>query len=359
MTETVREIRGEPAIVHCSSLAETADGTLLCVWYEGSYETAPDTALRIARRPAATSGGRTGTPADWSAPQTLLALAGVPLGNPVLWRDAGGTLRLLFTALTAESWTEGILLEMRSDTDGLDWSPPSVVTARKGFMPKTRPLVLPGPRVLFPIYHEAEYCPYVMIAEDPDRPHLGAIVGETMARGIAIQPAITQLSDDTLLMLCRSRRGTVWKSLSPNGGYSWSICRPTGIPNPDSAIDLLRAPLSEDVPTGSGNPSLILAGNLSSSSRRALHLAVSEDDGVTWTRRSTVAEGEGEYSYPSAIATADGSVWVSYTEDRYRIRACRLAPDEIPQCRPEDHIRTDATEGSGPAEISGQAGSSA
>ncbi len=358
MTETVREIRDTPAIVHCSTLAECGDGSLLCVWYEGPYETSDRTVLRCARR-VADSGDRreaggnppgsaagTGRGNRWSAPQTILALDSVPLGNPVLWRDGSGVLRLLFAMLLAESWTETVLLELRSDDDAESWSEPMLFLGRTGFMPKTRPCIVPDGRLVVPLYHEADYCPYVLLVDDPRAPHRGELVAETMARGKVIQPAIVERDDGSLFMLARSNRGRVWSSVSPNGGRSWSICRPTDIPNPDSAIDLIRcgspghpggsSPLSDESSNVRGESStlagvrapLLLTGNFQASGRSRLEAAFSTDEGRSWRRRIVLAEGDGEYSYPSALAAADGSIWISYTEDRYRIAVRRIEVDD-------------------------------
>ncbi len=346
MTETVREIRDVPAIVHCSTLAECADGSLLCVWYEGPYETSSRTVLRCARRSADSSDRReagnapagravgAGLEARWSAPETIFALDGVPLGNPVLWRDGSGMLRLLFAMLLAESWTETVLLELRSDDDGLSWGAPTLFLGRKGFMPKTRPLVMPDGRLIVPLYHEANYCPYVLLVDDPSAPYSGTLVAETMARGTVIQPAIVERADGSLFMLARSNRESAWSSVSPNGGRSWSICRPTGIPNPDSAIDLIRCGGSSDF-TGESSKligaraPLLLTGNFQATGRSRLEAAFSTDEGRSWNRRIVLADGGGEYSYPSALASRDGAIWVSYTEDRYRIAVRRIEVDDV------------------------------
>jgi hypothetical protein len=52
------------AAFHCSTITEAANGDLLCLWYGGSFESADDQTLFLARR---RRGER-----DWQAPQPLI-----------------------------------------------------------------------------------------------------------------------------------------------------------------------------------------------------------------------------------------------------------------------------------------------
>jgi predicted neuraminidase len=102
----------------------------------------------------------------------------------------------------------------------------------------------------------------------------------------------------------------MWKSVSPNGGLSWTICKPTNIPNPHAALDLVKARSGE----------LLMAFNNSSRDRYSISLALSEDDGKTWSYLLDFDGGEGEYSYPCLIQDKSGRFHVTYTQDRYRIK---------------------------------------
>lgn len=324
-SEIVREIRDEPVLVHCSTIVENSSGMLLCVWYEGPYETSSRTVLRCARRPASGTPSGAHGEAAWSSPETVIELDGVPLGNPVLWKDNAGSMRLLFPMLVGESWTEGILVEMKSHDEGVTWGGPRLFYGRKGFMPKTRPCLLSNGTVIVPLYHEAEFCPYLLILNDPDEPYKGSLVGETMARGKVIQPAVVELSNGDVLLMGRSRTGWISQSVSHNNGNSWTICSDTGIPNPNSAVDLVNAGQNPST----GTDVLYLVANVSARMRTELSLLISEDSGANWTHQLQIVAGDGEYSYPSAIQTEDGSMWMTYTEDRYRIRAVRISHEQI------------------------------
>jgi predicted neuraminidase len=91
---------------------------------------------------------------------------------------------------------------------------------------------------------------------------------------------------------------------------SWSICKPTLLPNPYAAIDLLKA--SSGV--------LLLAFNNSPDNRYSISIALSKDAGQTWSYLRNIDQGEGEYSYPCLIEDSHGLFHMTYTENRYRIK---------------------------------------
>lgn len=316
----VTEIVAEPAIVHCSSVIETGD-ELVCVWYEGPYETSHETVIKISRRK--TAGGA------WSSPAVLFDFNGLALGNPVLWKADGEDLYITFPVLIDESWTEGLLFYSSSSDRGITWREASLFLPRKGFMPKTRPVRVNDGPLLFPLYHEADLCPYLMIINDVRTPLASALVAETMARGKAIQPAIVESEEGRLLMFARTNQGTIWQSVSHNGGYSWSIFEPTNLPNPDSAVDLCR-----------NQDKLLLVYNDSAQDRSNLRAALSKDGGRSWYAARTIVEGEGEYSYPSLMCSANGIYHLSFTENRYVIRHSVFDTNWVEASPLEEPLRT-------------------
>ena len=329
--ETVYEVQSEPAIVHCSTIIRMRNGDLLCAWYQGSYETSSDTVLKISRRNGDGSGGiDVGKAGQWSDPIVLFDFRGAPLGNPVLWRPPEGSpggrstsgdqsVYITFSVLTAEDWKSSLLFYSRSDDEGRTWTSPALFLSSPGFMSKTKPVSPADGSVLFPLYHEGEYCPYVMRINDFSSPMSSSLVAETMARRKAIQPALFNIDGQRILMMCRTNQGTVWRSVSYNEGYSWSILRPTNLPNPDSAVDLFAAT----------NDRIGIVYNPSADERNVLALGVSDDDGQSWERRTDVVSGDGEYSYPFTVNLPDGRVAVSFTDSRYAIRVAHVDPAAV------------------------------
>jgi predicted neuraminidase len=72
---------------------------------------------------------------------------------------------------------------------------------------------------------------------------------------------------------------------------------------------------------------IVLVCNPTPAGRTPLSLLVSEDNGETWPQRRDVETEPGEYSYPSVIQAADGTVHVVYTYQRKQIYHLVLDPD--------------------------------
>jgi predicted neuraminidase len=132
----------------------------------------------------------------------------------------------------------------------------------------------------------------------------------------AIQPCILMYPDGRLQVLCRTRQGVIAACWSSDGGLSWGPMHATSLPNPDSGIDAVS------LRDGRG----VLAYNPSQEARTPLCLAVTSD-GHIWRDALVLEDAGGEYSYPAIIQASDGSLHVTYTWNRRRIRHVRVSPD--------------------------------
>ena len=137
-----------------------------------------------------------------------------------------------------------------------------------------------------------------------------------------IQPALWETSRGDVRMFLRSsdRIGRIVASSSQDGGLTWEAARPTQIPNPNSGIDVVRL----------RDGRLVLVYNHLRVGRDAIHLAVSNDEGDTWSDPLLLEGGEGEFSYPAVIQTADGLVHITYTWKRTHIRHLVVDPNRLP-----------------------------
>ncbi len=70
----IREIKESPAMCHCASIIESAEEKLICVWYEGAYETSSDTVIKISYWNSETC--------ELGESATLFGFQDTPLGNP-------------------------------------------------------------------------------------------------------------------------------------------------------------------------------------------------------------------------------------------------------------------------------------
>jgi predicted neuraminidase len=164
-----------------------------------------------------------------------------------------------------------------------------------------------------------------------------------------------------LLAFYRSRwADNVYRSVSTDGGHSWSAPRPTELPNNNSSIMALtlaggeialafnessaadatgrRLSLYDDI--GGDEPAAPPSTGRSAfwgAPRAPMTLALSSDGGLTWPHRRNLEVGDGfcmtnnskdklnrEFSYPSLCQTPDGAVHVAYTYWRQAIKYVRV-----------------------------------
>jgi predicted neuraminidase len=286
-----------PPMFHSPTLCALPGDQLLAVWYAGSYEGAADTVLVSARRTL--TGG-------WSQPTLQLALPGLPLGNPVLYAEQQ-SVSLYFVILYGTWWTDARLARIESTNGGKTWSAPELLRPESGLMLRTPPIRLRTGALLLPVYDERTWAPLVL------RQEAGTcdwqLLGDTTARGKAIQPALAELEDGSVLMYSRSNCGRIFASWSFNAGQSWTASQPTTQPNPNSSIALVSTP----------GDLLVLVYNPDQQGRERLGVSVSTDMGKTWTPPRLLARGRAEYSYPTLLVMRSGTFHTVFTRNRTNI----------------------------------------
>lgn len=290
-------------MAHCATLTALADGTLLCAWFGGSYETAPDVAILAARRAPGAPG--------WSSPQVIAAVPGRSLGQPVFLPRPDGTLWLFFDVIMGVDWTSAIPHWQHSRDGGITWDPPAPLMETLGLMFRSKPLVLPG-RIILPVYDERTWQSLMLISDDDGRSWRRTAPLVSPAGNI--HPCVVPLSDGRLLAYLRTggAGGVIWRAESADGGESWTEPEPTALPNPNSGIDLIRL--------ASGR--LALAFNDSDRLRTPLCVALAGED-ECWRWKRTIEDGHAEYSYPTLLQTG-ATIHLVYTARREHIHAAHF-----------------------------------
>jgi predicted neuraminidase len=308
---------------HASTIVETRDHVLLAAWFGGSAEGQDDVEIWVSRKEQ----GK-----DWSLPRAVTSTPNMPVWNPVLFVEADTTWLFFKVGPSPREWVGAW---RRSIDSGRTWSAASYLPAGLIGPVRTKPLDLGGGVWLAGSSVEAGYrwdspadAPYrawaVWVERTEDHGRTWSRYGPVAVPGEpfgVIQPTLWQSGGAEIRMLMRStnRIGRIVASSSGDGGRSWSPAVPTNLPNPNAGIDVVRL----------NDGRLILVYNHMTEGRNALHLAVSDDDGITWGQPRLLEDGPGEYSYPAVIQSADGLVHVTYTWRRTRIRHVVIDPARI------------------------------
>ena len=297
---------------HAPTLAETSGGELVAAWFGGAHEKSPDTAIWLSRR-------ETG---NWTAPREVangIMPRGerLPVWNPVLFQPRAGPLLLFYKVGPDPSRWWGMW--MASEDGGRRWTTAQRLTDGIVGPSKNKPVELSDATILSPSSSEGSGWKLFIERSTDHGQHwqsIGPLAGAVDYQ--AIQPALLVWSPRRVQLLARSRQNGIVQSVSMDGGQSWSQLTATDLANPNSGIDaqVLR------------DGRALLVYNPTRWRRTPLRVAMSSD-GQHWRDALTLAEGWGEYSYPSIIQSVDGLVHVVYTWKRERIRHVVLDPGAV------------------------------
>jgi predicted neuraminidase len=316
---------------HPSSVAELDNGDLFLAFYGGAGEYATETRVFGSRL-------RKGSRA-WSAPVVIAGNPFYSMGNPVVWQAPEGTLWLFFVVRPGATWSTSRIAAKISRDRGESWSDAFVVSWEAGMMVRSRPILLADGAYLLPIYHEtgtdtektAPDTSSLFLRFDPAT-KTWTESNRVFSRLGNLQPAVVELEPGRLLALCRrggdyepGDDGNVVRTESSDGGRTWSPGVETDFPNPNAAVELIRL----------RNGHLLFLYNDSPNDRTPLRAAISTDGGKTWPHRRNVAEGPGDFAYPTALQAKDGRIHVIYTSDeRTTIRHAVFPESAILEARP-------------------------
>ena len=320
---------------HASSICQLPGGDLLACCYTGKQEGAPDQVI-IGSRYTAQEG-------RWSRPEVWVSVTNRAAGNPRIFMGPEDGEVWLVAPVDYGAWCSGgtWLFLKRSRDEGRTWSDLELLHFQPGILGKNKPLV-EGRLCILPVEYEVPWSTCFLRTEDAGKTwevcgDLGREVGAHL-----IQPSLVRLSDGRLVVYMRSQEDRIFSSYSHDNGKTWSLAKPTDVPNNNSGLDVARL--------RSGN--LVLVCNPTTSNaeldkldqgwpaqmpidfdtwglRTPLDALVSVNEGVTWKRAIRLEDGPSVYSYPAVIQSDDGLIHITYTYERRAIKHVALSEDEL------------------------------
>lgn len=362
---------------HAANLAVLADGSLACAWFSGTQEGVSDIGVWVSRLPVGADA--------WTRPERLSDDPTRSEQNPVLHRHDNGELWLLWTSQHAGNQDTARVQRRVSADGGRSWGSPHTLipaTGDAGVFIRQPPVVLPGGRILLPIFYcvrvpgekwvgNLDYSA-VMVSDDDGATWREIEVPDSVG---CVHMNVGRLSDGTLVALFRSRwADRIHRSVSTDDGQTWSVPAPTVLPNNNSSIQFVVLPDDRfalvynessaadatarrlslydeidddgivDAPASDATPPAAVAEPAGRTAfwgapRAPLTLAVSADAGMTWPLRHVLEDGDGyclsnnsrdglnrELSYPS-ICVQGEALHVAFTRFRQAIEHIVLEQD--------------------------------
>ena len=296
---------------HASTIAETKEG-LVAAWFGGTREGYRDVGIWSSR----SVGGKA-----WSAPVEVAN--GVqsptnryPCWNPVLFQPKAGPLMLFYKVGPSPSSWWGML--MKSEDSGQSWSKPQRLPEGIIGPIKNKPVQLPNGDILCSASTE-NHGWQVHFERTRD-------LGETWEATppvndgkqiSAIQPSILFHPGGKLQAIGRTRQSKLFEIWSEDSAKTWGPMTLTTVPNPNSGTDALTLKDGRH----------LLVYNPTARGRIPLKVALSTD-GKEWKDALTLEDEPGkEFSYPTVIQARDGTVHITYTWKRQRIKHATVRMD--------------------------------
>ena len=192
------------------------------------------------------------------------------------------------------------------DADELVWSTPQYIA--NCFL-RTQPLVLSNGDWVLGAYNWCDEYYHYSRSKDQGKTWFSCKAGKKLLPDYD-ESMILERKDGTLLMFARDFRPLMVKCVSSDlDGTSWSDGAYTGILNARTRFYLRRL--------NSGR--VLLIHNDASDYRRNLVAKLSEDDGETWPWQLQLDDAEypeREISYPDAVESPDGRIFIVYDRGR-------------------------------------------
>ena len=319
---------------HSPALLELPNGDMLCAWFAGTFEGAPDVSIVCARLPKGAK--------RWEEPVMVSGDPKRSEQNPSLFLAPDGTAWAMYTAQLAR--VEGkdnmqytsVVRRQKSLDNGITWSEPEVVFPKEGTFCRQPIQILSNGRWIFGNWICTDSSDG--LAGDPTVFQISDDKGETWKQvdmpnsNGRVHANVVELGNGHLVAFMRSRAADfIYRSVSKDYGEHWSEPVPTVLPNNNSSISAImlksgRIAIAYN-PTHApfADPNVAAWPGL----RCPVAVALSEDAGETFPLIRHMELGEGfagdenstnnmTYEYPYIMQSADGRLHLSYAYQNRR-----------------------------------------
>ena len=248
------------------------------------------------------------------------------LGNPVAWIDRQQRIHLYVVATGWGGWAASRILHLRQ-VGNLGVEPDKAIEFQtQGLLPlswlwnishlvRNSPLPLQDGGMVLPAYFELGMKFPLALRFDAEGDYRGMV--RISAQRDLLQPALLPRSPTDWLALMRDSGSDkrIRVAQTRDAGQHWEDRPNLLLRNPDAALATIALAPGQ----------LLMAHNPRENSRAILDLSCSSD-GLNWSQLDSIQQDPlgGEHSYP-ALAWADNSLWLTFTDQRQSIAWRRYA----------------------------------
>lgn len=297
------------------------DGSLLFVYTHFTGSTTVDDAPAYLASRLSTDSGKT-----WTTNDDLVTTPGEGIPNVMsvsLLRLQNGEIVLLY--LSKKSLQDCIPMMRISKDEGNSWSAAvPVVKDKKGYftLNNNRMIQLSSGRIIVPVsQHYSPSYPFTMkgtlmtyYSDDNGQTWLCSKPVPNSKWVTLQEPGVVALKNGNIMLWARTDQNVQYTSLSEDSGRTWREIAPSNIVSPLAPASISRIPSTGD---------LLLAWNNNNGEidaikgrRTPYNLAISSDEGATWTRMITLENNpDGWYAY-TAIHHLGHYIFLAHSDGR-------------------------------------------
>ena len=340
---------------HASNLLELSSGDMLCTWFGGSMEGSDDISVYLSR--FIRGEGR------WMEPVKISMDSTRSEQNPVLFQPDENEIWIYYTAQLKTDQGTSVVRIRKSFDQGVSWTDESELFEEEGTFVRQTPVINPDGKILLPVFHSNIIEAF---GNDSSSVYVSGDGGSSWEKKPVPESngcVHMNIQSNCRVAFYRRRRSDfIFRSLSDDGGLSWSRPEPTSLPNNNSSVQAkvltdgrIAMVFNDRSATGADSESsvppwvqdkdaFLAKCEITERSaiwgvpRNPLVLAVSDDMGQSWERGLTLEDDAelrsehdetgaftGDYSYPSIIQSRDGNLQICYSYLRDCIKHVTVA----------------------------------